>query len=124
MAGLRCARRGRSASFRLSGGECNRTFGVRRGPIEIAIGDFNVFEDDPAIVYLNIHPRQFYVVYSREDQEWTPLEALPTGNVGEGRQSRRLGRQPILAVEREDSSSDSQRPHGRVFRGHKRRRDL
>ena len=60
-----------SASFRLSGGECNRTFGVRRGPIEMAIGDFSAFADDPALLYLNIHPRQFYVAYSREDEEWT-----------------------------------------------------
>ena len=55
-----------SASFRLSGGECNRTFGVRRDPIEMSIGDFSLLGDwpglDPALVHLNIHPRQFYLV--------------------------------------------------------------
>ena len=60
-----------SASFRLSGGECSHTFGVRRGPIEIAIGDFRLFKDDPALLHLNIHPRQFYVAYSQEDEVWT-----------------------------------------------------
>ena len=68
-----------SASFRLSGGECGRTFGVRRGPIEMSIGDFSVFKDDPALLYLNIHPRQFYVTYSREDEEWTHWRLSPQG---------------------------------------------
>ena len=64
-----------TASFLLSGGwvdrACNQTFGVRRGPIEIAIGDFRLFRDDPAVLYLDIHTDQFYVVYSREHDEWT-----------------------------------------------------
>ncbi len=68
-----------SVSFRLSGGECNRTFGVRRGPIEMAIGNFTVFKDDPALLYLNIHPSQFYVAYSREDKEWTHWRLSPQG---------------------------------------------
>ena len=59
-----------SVSFLLSGGECDRTFGVRRGPIEMSIGDFSLFKDNPALLHLNIHPRQFYVAYSREDEEW------------------------------------------------------
>ena len=68
-----------SASFRLSGGECSHTFGVRRGPIEIAIGDFRVFKDDPALLHLNIHPRQFYVAYSQEDEAWTHWRLSPQG---------------------------------------------
>ena len=72
-----------SASFRLSGGECNRTFGVRRDPIEMSIGDFSLIGDwpelDPALVYLNIHPRQFYVAYSREDEEWGHWRLSPQG---------------------------------------------
>ena len=59
-----------SVSFLLSGGECDRTFGVRRGPIEMSIGNFSLFKDNPALLHLNIHPRQFYVAYSREDEEW------------------------------------------------------
>ena len=64
-----------SASYRLSGGwtdrACNYTFGVRRGPIKLSIGDFRPFHDNPALLYLNIHTTQFYVIYSRTDQEWT-----------------------------------------------------
>ena len=64
-----------SASFRLSGGwidrACNQTFGVRRGPIEMSIGDFGLFKDDPALLHLDFHTSQFYIVYSREDAEWT-----------------------------------------------------
>ncbi len=68
-----------SVSFRLSGGECDRTFGVRRGPIEMSIGDFGVFKAEPALLYLNIHPRQFYVAYSLEDEEWTHWRLSPQG---------------------------------------------
>ena len=68
-----------SVSFRLSGGECNRTFGVRRGPIEMTMGDFSLFKDNPALLYLNIHPRQFYVAYSREDEEWGHWRLSPQG---------------------------------------------
>ena len=64
-----------SASFRLSGGwtdrACNQTFGIRRGPIYMAIGDFTVFKDDPALIFLDFHTDQFYIVYSQEDGEWT-----------------------------------------------------
>ena len=64
-----------TASFRLSGGwvdrACNHTFGVRRGPIEITIGDFRLFGDNPALSYLDMYTNQFYIVYSRTDQEWT-----------------------------------------------------
>ena len=73
-----------SASFRLSGGwidrGCNQTFGVRRGPIEMSIGDFEVLGDDPALVYLNIHPRQFYIVYSQEDVKWLHWQLSPGGD--------------------------------------------
>ena len=68
-----------SVSFRLSGGRCGRTFGVRRGPIEMSIGDFGVFKDDPALLHLNIHSRQFYVAYSREDEEWIHWRLSPEG---------------------------------------------
>ena len=68
-----------SVSFLLSGGECDRTFGVRRGPIEMAIGDFSAFKADPALLYLNVHPRQFYVAYSREDEEWGHWRLSPRG---------------------------------------------
>ena len=68
-----------SVSFRLSGGECDRTFGVRRGPIEMAIGDFDVFSANSALLYLNIHPHQFHVAYSPEDGEWTHWRLSPGG---------------------------------------------
>ena len=72
-----------SASFRLSGGwtdrACNDTFGVRRGPIEMSIGDFKLFKNDPALLYLNLHTTQFYVIYSRTDQEWTHWQLSPNG---------------------------------------------
>ena len=72
-----------SASFRLSGGwvdrACNHTFGVRRGPIELSIGDFNVFRDDSALIHLDFHTTQFYIVYSREDAEWTHWQPSPGG---------------------------------------------
>ena len=63
-----------SASFRLSGGwidrKCGFTFGVRRGPIEMTIGDFGLFKDDPALVFLNLRPTQFFIRYSQKDREW------------------------------------------------------
>ena len=72
-----------SASFGLSGGwidrACNHTFGVRRGPIELSIGEFRLFKDDPALLYLNIHTTQFYVIYSRTDREWTHWQLSPEG---------------------------------------------
>ena len=72
-----------SASFRLSGGwidrGCNQTFGVRRGPIELSIGDFRVFGDNPALSYLDMHTNQFYIVYSRADKEWTHWTLSPQG---------------------------------------------
>ena len=73
-----------SVSFLLSGGwtdrACNYTFGVRRGPIEMSIGDFGLFKDNPALLYLNLHTTQFYEIYSRTDQEWThPWQLSPEG---------------------------------------------
>ena len=71
-----------SASFRLSGGwteACDYTFGVRRGPIELSIGDFGVFKDDAALIHLDFHTTQFYIVYSREDAEWTHWQPSPGG---------------------------------------------
>ena len=72
-----------SASYRLSGGwtdrGCNYTFGVRRGPIEMSIGDFRPFHDNPALLYLNIHTTQFYVIYSRTDREWSHWQLSPEG---------------------------------------------
>ena len=62
-----------SASFRLSGGwvdrACNYTFGFRRGPIELSIGDFGYFKGDPGLIHLDLHTTQFYIVYSQEDAE-------------------------------------------------------
>ena len=72
-----------SASFRLSGGwidrACKQTFGVRRGPIEMAIGDFRLFKTNPGLSYLNFHTSQFYIVYSRKNQEWTHWELSQQG---------------------------------------------
>ena len=72
-----------SASYRLSGGwtdrACNQKFGVRRGPIEIAIGDFRVFEDDPALLHLDLHTARFYAGYSRTGQEWRHWQLSPEG---------------------------------------------
>ena len=63
-----------SASFQLSGGwierHCGLTFGVRRGPIEMKIGDFTPLRDDSALIYLNLRPAQFFIRYSPEDNEW------------------------------------------------------
>ena len=60
-----------SASFRLSGGRvdrhCGHTFGVRRGPIEMTIGDFRQFRDDSALIYLNLQPAQFFIRYTPRD---------------------------------------------------------
>ena len=72
-----------SASFRLSGGwvdrACNYRFGVRRGPIELSIGDFRLFQDNPALSHLNVHTSQFYIIYSRADQEWTHWQLASEG---------------------------------------------
>ena len=72
-----------SASFRLRGGwtdrACNHTFGVRRGPIEFSIGDFRLFGDNPALSYLDLRTGQFYIIYSRKDQEWTHWQLSPQG---------------------------------------------
>ena len=63
-----------SASFRLSGGwierHCGHTFGIRRGPIEVKIGDFRTFRDDATLIYLNLQPAQFFIRYSPEVGEW------------------------------------------------------
>ena len=76
-----------SASFRLSGGwidrACNFTFGVRRGPIEITIGDFGLFEDDPAILHLNMHTKQVYISIPEHNSGMDPLTS-PEG-LWEGR---------------------------------------
>ena len=72
-----------SASFRLSGGwidrACNHTFGVRRGPIEMSIGDLSVFKDDPALIYLDFHTSKFFIVYFQEYREWTHWRLSPGG---------------------------------------------
>ena len=72
-----------SASFSLSGGwidrACNQTFGITRGPIQMSIGDFRLFKDEPALLYLDTHRDQFYVAYSRRDQEWTHWQLSPQG---------------------------------------------
>ena len=72
-----------SASFRLSGGwierHCGLTFGVRRGPIEMKIGDFTPLRDDSTLIYLNFQPAQFFVRYSPEDNEWRHWQLLADG---------------------------------------------
>ena len=72
-----------SASFRLSGGwidrACNHTFGVRRGPIEMSIGDFKYFKNEPVLLHLNLHTTQFYIIYSRSAEEWTHWQLSPGG---------------------------------------------
>ena len=35
----------------------------------MAIGDFRYFKDEPTLLYLNLHTTQFYIIYSRADQE-------------------------------------------------------
>ena len=73
-----------SASFRLSGGwierHCNLTFGVRRGPIEMKIGDFRPLTDDSALIYLNLQPAQFFTRYSPEDNEWRRWQLSADGS--------------------------------------------
>ena len=72
-----------SASYRLSGGwtdrACNYTFGVRRGPIELSIGDFRPIKDDPAQISLDFHTSQFYIAFSRKDAEWLHWQLSPGG---------------------------------------------
>ena len=72
-----------SASFRLSGGwidrHCGHTFGVRRGPIEMKIGDFRPLTDDSALIYLNLQPAQFFARYSPEDNEWRHWQLFADG---------------------------------------------
>ena len=72
-----------SASYQLIGGwtdrACNLTFGVRRGPIELSIGNFRVFKDDPALISLDFHTSQFYIAYSRKDAEFLHWQLSPGG---------------------------------------------
>ena len=72
-----------SASYRLSGGwtdrACSYTFGVRRGPIELSIGDFRPIKDDPAQISLDFHTSQFYIAFSRKDAEWLHWQLSPGG---------------------------------------------
>ena len=37
----------------------------------MAIGNFTVFKDDPALIFLDFHTDEFYIVFSRGDGEWT-----------------------------------------------------
>ena len=72
-----------SASFHLSGGwidrACDQTFGIRRGPIEMSMGDFRLFKENPALLHLDLHTTPIYVIYSRTDQEWTHWKLSPEG---------------------------------------------
>ena len=73
------------ASFRLSGGwidrACNLTFGVRKGPIEMSIGDFDLIGDwpnlDPALVHLDFGTSRFLIKH--EDGEWLHWWLSPGG---------------------------------------------
>ena len=76
-----------SASFRLSGGwtgdeTCNWPFGVRRGPIEMSIGDFSLTGDwpdlDPALIHLDFHTSRFLI--KRKDGEWLHWWLSPSGD--------------------------------------------
>ena len=72
-----------SANFRLTGGwierRCGLTFGVRRGPIEMTIGDFRPLRDDPAMILLNLQPTQFFIRYAQKDREWLHWQLLNDG---------------------------------------------
>ena len=63
-----------SARFKLSGGwidrSCNLLFGRRRGPIEWSIGESQGFEDNPALSFIDLHTRQFFIAYSRKEGKW------------------------------------------------------
>ena len=77
-----------SASFRVSGGwigrDCNLTFGVRRGPVEMMIADFRWPRDDPSLAYLDLKPGEYFITYSpehgrrfwqlQEDKTWSEIE--------------------------------------------------
>ena len=72
-----------TASFRLSGGwvdrHCNHTFGVRRGPVEWTVGNFRLFEDDPALAHLNFHTEEFFVAYSHKERAWLHWQRASSG---------------------------------------------
>ena len=72
-----------TASFRLSGGwvdrQCNLMFGVRRGPMEWAIGSFRLFKDDPALAHINLHTKEFYVAYSHKERAWVHWQRTSSG---------------------------------------------
>ncbi len=73
-----------SIRFKLTGGYfdggCQHlNFGVRRGPIELALGRFDIFNDDPALAYLNLHNVEHLWGYSRTDGEWLHWQRSPSG---------------------------------------------
>ena len=98
-----------SASFRLSGGwidrACSHTFGVRRGPIEMKIGDFTPLRDDSALIYLDLQPAQFFIRYSPEDSEWRHWQLSGDGTW------QRVERQVVV-----DASSPRWLWHGNLLR--------
>ena len=63
-----------TAAYSLSGGytdrQCNITFGIRRGPLEFKVGRFRLWKDDPALLYFHDNINEFYIHYSRHDDEW------------------------------------------------------
>ena len=62
-----------SASFRLSGGwlgGCNYSFGKRRGPISVVIGDFFGYAD-PRWAFFDFHSVQVYTPYIAKDGDWS-----------------------------------------------------
>ena len=75
-----------SAGYSLSGGwtdrSCNQVFGVRRGPIDFAIGEFRVFRDDPALIHFDDGRNEFYIVYSQPDGEWSHWSESSQGTWG------------------------------------------
>ena len=63
-----------SAGYNLIGGwtdrQCNRTFGVRRGPLQFKIGRFRLWRDDPALLYFHDHVNEIYTHFSETDRQW------------------------------------------------------
>ena len=63
-----------SMGYKLRGGwtdrQCNRMFGVRRGPLPFVMGGFRRFADDPAASYFTDHRNDFFLFYSEPEADW------------------------------------------------------
>ena len=72
-----------SIRFKMTGGyfdgACQHlNFGVRRGPIELALGRFDI-SDDPSLAYVKLHNIEFLWGYSTTTKEWLFWQRLPSG---------------------------------------------